>query len=94
MKKAVNKIFCALMMTVTVSVYGDGFLDDDLEFKTIDSSSAYVRGLKNKALTNVTIPRTVVYEYYDYSDRDEEGNAKLKRRTYAVTSIGNQAFSG
>ena len=92
MKKAVNKIFCALMMTVTVSVYGDGFLDDDLWFGTIDSSSAYVSGLKNKALTNVTIPRTVVYEYYDYNDRDEEGNAKLKRRTYPVTSIESGAF--
>ena len=94
MKKAVNKIFCALMITVTVSVYGDGFIDDDLKFLTIDASSAYVYEVKNKALTNVTIPRTVVYEYYDYNDKDEEDNAKLKRRTYAVTRIGGRAFYG
>ena len=94
MKKAVNKIFCALMMTVTVSVYGDGYLDDDFEFGIDSSYSAYVSGLKNKVLTNVTIPRTLVYEYYDYNDKDEEGNAKLKRRTHAVTRIADQAFKG
>ena len=77
---------------------GDGFLDDDFFYWFVSGSDTqvYVSGLKNKSATSITIPATVVYEYYDYNDRDEDGKAKLKHRTCTVTSIGSSTsgFSG
>ena len=71
------------------------FLDDDLGYK-FDGSETRVQvyRIRNTSATHITIPSTVVHEYYDYNDEDDNGNAKLKRRTCTVTSIGNNAFSG
>ena len=75
---------------------GDRFFDDDLYYwlESDSSTQVYVSGLRNSSATHITIPATVVYEYTDYNDRDDEGNARVKRRTCTVTSIGNSAFYG
>lgn len=77
--------------------YSADFLDREDPYYSYESASdtwVYVSGLRNKTATHITIPSTVVFEYYDYNDKDENGNAKLKRRTFTVTSIRYSAFSG
>ena len=76
------------------AVRGD-FLDDDLYYEFEYGSETHVRisGLRDSSATHINIPSTVVYAYYDYDDRDNQGNARLKYRTCTVTSIGGSAFS-
>ena len=62
------------------------FLDDDLSygFESGSDTQVYVSGLRNKSATNIVIPSTVVYEYY-------EGD-ETKHRTCNVASIVEKAF--
>ena len=90
--------FCRLVAFVLtlmpLYVFGE-FLDDDLyygfESGSSQDSSVYVYG-RNKSATHITIPSTVVWEYHDYNDCDDDGNARLKHRTCMVTRITNGAF--
>ncbi|MBQ8126603.1 MAG: leucine-rich repeat domain-containing protein [Kiritimatiellae bacterium] len=84
------------ILAAPLGVRADGFLDDDLDYEFESGSDArvYVSYLRNRSATHITIPSTVVYEYYDSNDRDDNGNAKLKRRTCTVTSIDSGAFYG
>ena len=70
---------------------GDNFLDDDLDYWYESGSDTqvqvYVDGLKNKSATSITIPKTVVCEYYI-------GNDEFEHVTYTVARIGSSAFSG
>ena len=107
MKRAVSA-FCRLMafgmMLMPLCAFGDRFLDDDLNYNFVDGYSyrdvstprVYVHGLRNKSTTHITIPSTVVYEYYDYNDRDDDGHARIKHSTCTVTRIGesNSSNSG
>ena len=98
--KKITAFLCRLLalsiLAAPLSVRADDFLDDDLSYRFESGSETrvYVYGLRNTSATHITIPSTVVYEYYDYNDRDDNGNAKLKRRTCTVTRIRNWAFSG
>lgn len=103
MKKAVaflGRLLALSILAAPFAVRADGFLDDDLNygfgsggFESGSDTRVCVSGLRNKSATQITIPSTVVYEYYDSNDSDENGNAKLKRRTCTVTSIGWDAFA-
>ena len=87
------------LLLAPIGVFGDqffyDFFYDDLYYDFVDDSKtqARVMGLQNPYATHITIPATVVYEYTDYSDKDDEGNYRIKRRTCTVTSIGGGAFS-
>ncbi len=74
--------------------YGDKFLDDELNysFEYGSSSQVCVTGLKNSSATSINIPATVLYEYTDYSDQDDDGHYKIKHRACTVTRIGRDAF--
>lgn len=96
--KQMAAAFCRLVAFVLtlmpLYVFGE-FLDDDLSYGfesgSSQDSSVYVYG-RNKSATHITIPSTVVYEYYDYNDYDDDGHARLKHRTCMVTRITNGAF--
>ena len=89
-----GRLLALSILASPLAVWADRFLDDDLNygFESGSDTRVYVAGLHNDSATQITIPSTVVYEYYDSNDRDDNGNAKLKRRTCTVTSIGNRAF--
>ena len=96
-----GRLLALSILAAPLAVWADRFLDDDLDYRfesgSFESGSetrVYVSGLYNKSATHITIPSTVVYEYYDYNDEDDNGNAKLKRRTCTVTSIFHSAFPG
>ena len=67
---------------------------DDLEYAYQDDSPTelMVYSLWNPSATHITIPSTVVYDYYD--GKDEDGNYIVQHRTCRVTSIWGEAFSG
>ena len=72
----------------SVTAFGDGFLDDDLDysFEYGSATQVYVTGMSMyTSATNITIPATVVYEYLD---SDENGNAHIKHRDCIVVRIG------
>ena len=86
-------MLCVLISLFSpILVFGDGFLDETLSYSIKSSSEVDVTGLKDRSSTDVCIPKTVKYEYYDYDDLDDEGNAKVKYIIYKVTGIGNRAF--
>ena len=88
-------IFALFLSPFTVHGEIDGwFLDDDLNyaFESGSSTHVYVWGLKNSFATHITIPSTVVCQYYN--DFDDEGNPRVKRRTCRVMSITDSAFNG
>ena len=98
--KKVQKMFTKLTMPLggllafalllsPLCAFGDVFLDDDLYYYFNEGSETQVcvGGLNNPSATHITIPATVVYEYTDYNDRDDDGNPKIKRRTCTVTRI-------
>ena len=88
-------IFALFLSPFTVHGEIDGrFLDDDLNyaFESGSSTHVYVWGLNNSFATHITIPSTVVYQYYN--DFDDEGNPRVKRRTCRVMSITDSAFNG
>ena len=94
MKKMRKRMLCVLISLFSpILVFGDGFLDETLSYSIKSSSEVDVTGLKDRSSTDVCIPKTVKYEYYDYDDLDDEGNAKVKYKTYNVTGIGSYAFS-
>jgi hypothetical protein len=107
MKRMVSS-FCRLLvfalLLMPLCAFGDGFLDDDLaygfedgySYEDVSTPRVYVHGLRNKSTTHITIPSTVVYEYYDYNDRDDDGHARIKHSTCTVTRIGksNSSSSG
>ena len=82
------------LMILSITAFGDGFLDDDLDYRFEDGSATrvYVWGLRNSTTTSITIPQTVVYEYTDPNDTDEDGRSKTKYRTCTVTRIDSNAF--
>ena len=97
MKKAVaflGRLLALSILAAPLSVWALGFLDDDFYYNFESGSDTRVRvsGPRNTSATHITIPSTVVYEYYDYNDMDDNGHAKLKRRTCTVTGIEGGAF--
>ena len=82
------------LISIVIAVFGDdglpGFLDDDLNytFGYGSESQVYVKGLRNKAATHITIPATVIYRYYDYY-YDDSGHRVdvVKYRTCTVMEI-------
>ena len=90
-----GRLLALSILAAPLGVRAVGFLDDDLsyDFESGSDTRVQVSGLRNKSATHITIPSTVVYEYYDYNDKDENGNAKLKRRTCTVSRISCWAFS-
>ena len=107
MKKMINKAFCVLIMIITYLPFiaqgsrnGNGgrpdvFYVENIKYSFENDSSKYVHVSGSIGpLTSITIPRSVVCEYYDTNDCDEDGNATLKRITCIVTGIGCGAFSG
>ena len=91
---ALGKCLTLAFFLSPLAVLG-GFLDDDLSyrFESGSTTQVYVDSLRNSSATSITIPATVVYEYYDQDDRDENYNPRLKRRTCTVTRIQGYAFS-
>ena len=91
-----SRLLALSILAAPLGVWADRFLDDDLSymFESGSETRVYVSRIRSTSATHITIPWTVVYEYEDYYDKDENGNAKLKRRTCTVTRIGNNAFSG
>ena len=83
------------LLLAPIGVFGDQFLDDDMDyrFESGSTTQVYVYGLRNLSATHITIPATVVHEYTDYNDKDDDGHYKIKRRTCNVTSIGYCAFN-
>ena len=69
-------------------------MDDDISysFEYGSDTQVYVSGLRNASAISITIPRTVVYEYSDWGDCDDDGNLKIKCRTCTVMRIRDQAF--
>ena len=94
-KSCIALIALSLILSPLV-VFGDGFLDDDLNysFESGSTTRVYVSGLKNTSATHISIPSSVTYEYTDYSDKDDEGHYKIKHRTCSVRSMASSAFSG
>ena len=99
MKKIVNKVVCAMIMIIVFRPFiaqgqrPESFMVDDITYKFDNNSSThvYVSDCPDNSIS-VTIPRSVVCEYSDYDDRDENGSPKEKRITCTVTSIGDVAF--
>ena len=91
MRRQLMIIFLILFPLV---ILADCFLDDVLHygFESGSTTRVYVSGLRESSATDITIPSTVVYEYTDYNDKDDNGRYKIKHRTCTVTSISSQAF--
>ena len=102
MKKMINKVVCVLIMIIvfmpfiaqgqrpewfTVNGIGYGFYNNS-------STHVYVDDGGDSNSISVTIPRSVVCEYSDDDDIDENDVPKVKRITCTVTSIGKKAFTG
>ena len=92
-----GRLLALSILAAPLAVWADDrFEVGDLyySFESGSDTRVYVYGLRNASATHITIPLTVVYEYIDYNDKDDNGNAKLKRRTCTVTCIGTEAFEG
>lgn len=93
-KHIVIRLMLFLLACLTVSAKGDGFLDSSIDYKFEPNSDTvvYVAGLKDSSITHLTIPSSVVYEYSDLNDCDDEGKPKIKHRSCRVMNVGELAF--
>ena len=97
MKKMINKVVCVLIMIIVFMPFiaqgqrPEAFTVDGIRYWFYNNSSTHVYVSSGNGIS-VTIPRSVVCEYSDDDDRDENNVPKVKRITCTVTSIGDRAF--
>ncbi len=80
-----------VLLCVPSCAWGGQFLDNYLyySFESGSTKNVYVSGYRNSSVTNITIPKTVIYEW---QEKNSDNEYVTKHRTCNVTGIGRLAF--